>query len=227
MADYPSLGLLTGISYQSGVDYYSKINGKFHALVEKKYVIKPNPNITMVSVDCDEYCKFLDAAQWDTAVGFLMKGVDKIMAAGCDVMGIVSNTGHLAYDAISRKYPDVSVVHIADCTAAAIKAKGLSKIALLGTKATMTQSYLISRFAAHGIECLVPEAEEDLDRIFNCIKYELGFGVMTNESRNYFLQQVGSALHDIRAATPHMKCMHWHIEQARSRVAAHLSLPYP
>ena len=116
--------------------------------------------------------------------------MDKIAAAGVDILAIASNTGHMAHTAIEQKYPDLATLHIADCTAAAIKAQGLSRVGLLGTKPTMTQPYLVDRLAQHGIECIKPEHEADLDGIFNCIKYELGFGQFKDTTREYFLNQV-------------------------------------
>eukprot|EP00750_Incisomonas_marina_P003007 INCI12807.1.p1 GENE.INCI12807.1~~INCI12807.1.p1 ORF type:complete len:530 (-),score=106.87 INCI12807.1:641-2230(-) len=191
MAEFPCLGLLTGISFQSGVDYYNGVNNQFHSHVQKRHVIKPNPNITMVSVDCDEYCRMLDAGDWNGTVEYLMRGVDKIVAAGgCDILAIASNTGHIAHAAIEARHPSVRTLHIADCTAAAIKDRGLRKVGLLGTKATLTQPYLVDRLAAHGIECIKPEHEADLDGIFNCIKYELGFGEFKDTTREYFLGQI-------------------------------------
>lgn len=47
------LGILTGISYVSGVDYYRGINDKYTSMVPKKHIIPPNPTMLMASVDCD------------------------------------------------------------------------------------------------------------------------------------------------------------------------------
>ncbi len=66
MADYPTLGILTGISFQSGVDYYRGVNEEFQQHVRKKHVIKPNPNLTMVSIDCDLYVQLIDG-EWSLA----------------------------------------------------------------------------------------------------------------------------------------------------------------
>ena len=47
------LGLLTGVSYQSGLDYYKNINERYMKLVPKGKLMPPNPLLLMVSVDCD------------------------------------------------------------------------------------------------------------------------------------------------------------------------------
>ena len=75
----------------------------------------------MVSVDCDVYAKMLVAREWEGVSQHLLKGIDRLVLAGCNMICIASNTGHIVYPAITSKYPDVSVLHIADATAAAIK----------------------------------------------------------------------------------------------------------
>ena len=62
------------------------------------------------------------------------------------------------------KYPEMSVLHIADATAAAIKAKGLTTVGLLGTEPTMRERYLRDRLQHHGITTLIPEKDEDLNQ---------------------------------------------------------------
>ena len=55
----PVLGILTGISYVSGIDYYKGINEKFASLVKSRHIMTPNPPIIMASVDCDKYAAML------------------------------------------------------------------------------------------------------------------------------------------------------------------------
>jgi len=52
-------------------------------------------------------------------------------------------------------------LHIADATAQAVKAQGLGKIGLLGTRFTMEQDFYRGRLAeGHGLEVLIPQADE-------------------------------------------------------------------
>eukprot|EP00729_Bicosta_minor_P011019 gene11019-13632_t len=158
------LGVLSGISYVSGIDYYKGINEGYAALVGKKHLMPPNPLMVMVSVDCDVYAKMLVAREWEGVSQHLLKGIDRLVLAGCNMICIASNTGHIVYPAITSKYPDVSVLHIADATAAAIKAKGLDTVGLLGTEPTMRERYLRDRLQHHGITTLIPEKDEDLNQ---------------------------------------------------------------
>ena len=47
-------GILTGVSYVSGIDYYKHINEECTRGREKGRLMPPNPQIILASVDCDE-----------------------------------------------------------------------------------------------------------------------------------------------------------------------------
>ena len=89
-----------------------------------------------------------------------------MIAAGCDIICIASNTGHLVVPKLLTMHPGLKVLHIGDCTAHAIKAKGYSRVGLLGTEPTMRESYLKDQLAKHGIETLVPVRR--IDALFAC-----------------------------------------------------------
>jgi len=55
----PPAGILSGVSYVSGVDYYKGICEEFAKLKGKHYLMPPNPLLLMASVDCDEYAKVI------------------------------------------------------------------------------------------------------------------------------------------------------------------------
>lgn len=78
---------------------------------------------------------------------------------------------------------DIPVLHIADATAAAIKAAGLDTVGLLGTRFTMEQDFYIARLRdRHGLRVLVPDtpARETVRRV---IYDELCLGTIRDDSR--------------------------------------------
>jgi aspartate racemase len=76
----------------------------------------------------------------------------------------------------------VPLLHIVDVTAQAIKAAGLTTVALLGTRFTMEESFYAARMAACGITLLVPPADDR--RVVNDVIYdELVLGLVRDESR--------------------------------------------
>lgn len=181
-----TLGLLTGISYVSGVDYYRGINERIGKLVLPINGMERNSDMIVVSVDCAEYVRLLNAQDDDGVKEYLFAGVKKINSAGVDFLVIASNTAHICYDLVRTRLPQLPILHIADCIAAA--AKGRGKIGLLGTKPTMRDgSWLKTRLAQHGIEVVVPASEADQQRCYDIICQELSFNNFQESSRAFYV----------------------------------------
>ncbi|MEM7348446.1 MAG: amino acid racemase [Chloroflexota bacterium] len=178
-----SLGILTGISYVSGLDYYKGIHEKVLANTDKRHLMPPNPPMTMVSVDCDEYAHYLTSRDLDQVATYLLKGVDKLVATGCNLLVIASNTGHICVPAVEQAYPDLNVLHIADCCAYQLKRQGFTQVGLVGTQPTMEEAYLHDRLAQHDIRTLVPQETEVREEIYRIIYEELSFNDFRESSR--------------------------------------------
>ena len=97
MIRQPVVGILTGISYVSGVDYYKNINEQYGKLVGKRHIMPPNPTMLLASCDCDIYAKYLCDEEWDHLYGH----VRMLVAGGADFLVIASNTGHMSVSSLS------------------------------------------------------------------------------------------------------------------------------
>mmetsp|Transcript_105724 Transcript_105724/g.329525 ORF Transcript_105724/g.329525 Transcript_105724/m.329525 type:complete len:263 (-) Transcript_105724:165-953(-) len=183
-----TVGLLTGVSYVSGLDYYRGINEKAAELVPKAKVMIPNPPMVIVSLDCDEYVDYLERNDDAGLQEYLLKGIKKIHAAGADFLVIASNTAHVCYGSIREALPGFPVLHIADTTAMSIRTFGFTRVGLLGTEPTMRDgSWLKSRLEAHGISVVVPSSESEARRCYDIICKELSFNELKDESRAFFV----------------------------------------
>jgi len=190
-SDNLNVGILTGISYVSGIDYYKAINEQYTELVPGK-IMNKNPSISMVSVDCDRYVQYLTAGDYAGVSEYLLAGV-KPLVEPSDFLMIASNTGHIAYDSIRQAYPSLSILHIADCTARAIKKKGLRKVALVGTPFSMNQDLcLIPRLRRHGLEIITPKGQTTIDKMYDIICQELSFNKFSEDSRRFFEKEFES-----------------------------------
>ena len=85
----------------------------------------------------------------------------------------------------------VPLLHIADITAKAIVAAGLTKVGLTGTRFTMEEAFYKERLAEHGIECVIPEPQAR-DEIHRIIFSELCQGVISADSKQRFLGSMAS-----------------------------------
>jgi len=177
------LGILTGISYVTGLDYYNGINEYFMKNSKPVYSLNPNPSMVFASVDCDKYVKLLEERNFDKVSDHLMEGVNKLVNSGCNHLAIASNTGHIAYESVKKKYPELNIIHIADCIATELKKKSYYDVGLIGTKPTMEENYLIGRLRLHGINTIVPDAAKDRIKIYDIICNELSYNIFKDDSR--------------------------------------------
>jgi aspartate racemase len=105
-----------------------------------------------------------------------------LQAAGAELLVLCTNTMHKVADAIEVA-ATIPLLHIADCTGAAIRAAGLRRVGLLGTRFTMEQDFYRGRLAArHGLEVIVP-ASDERDAVHRIIYDELCLGHVREDSR--------------------------------------------
>jgi aspartate racemase len=112
-----------------------------------------------------------------------------VQAAGAELLLICSNTMHKVADEVQAAV-DIPLLHLADTTATAIVAKGLTKVGLLGTAYTMEQDYYRNRLARHGFEVIVPDAA-DRAEVHRVIFDELVRDVIRPESRAVYQAVIG------------------------------------
>jgi aspartate racemase len=151
-----TIGLIGGMSWESSLEYYRIIN----EYVRDKLGNLHSAKIIMFSFDFAEIAALQHEGNWDAATKFLTDAAQKLEQIGADVLIICTNTMHKVADQV-QKNVTVPLLHIADATAEEIKARGLKKVGLLGTKFTMEQSFYKDRLAdKHGFEVIVPEEKE-------------------------------------------------------------------
>lgn len=110
---------------------------------------------------------FVRTGDWDGLAAYMKQKIDGLVAGGAEVILCVSNTLHKPLDDLMESVP-VPMIHIADPTGAAMKAAGLKKVAIFGTKPVMEMSYLKDRFQQRfGIQVIAPSdaEQQDIDQI--------------------------------------------------------------
>ncbi len=110
---------------------------------------------------------FLSADDWAGLETYMEGKVDRLIAAGIDVLLCVSNTLHKPLESILASR-GVGFIHIADPTGEAIRTAGLARLALFGTRQVMQLKYQRQRYEEKfGLEIIVPDPAEqdDINRI--------------------------------------------------------------
>ena len=78
------------------------------------------------------------------------------------------------------------MLHIADATAESIKAEGIQKIALLGTRFTMEENFYKGRLMDnYGLDVIIPDSE-DMEIVHHIIYDELCAGIIRSESKQKY-----------------------------------------
>ena len=180
-----TIGLIGGMSWVSTMDYYRIIN----EMVQARLGGASSAEILMHSVDFAPIEQMQAAGDWDTMGATLASSARKLEQAGADCILICTNTMHKVAPAVEAAI-NVPLIHIADAAASAIKAAGLTKIALLGTRYTMEQPFMRSRLEANGVEVVIPSFAER--RLIHTVIYdELVKNVFTDASRNDYVEIIG------------------------------------
>jgi aspartate racemase len=176
-----TIGLLGGMSWESTVPYYRVVNEVVKARLGGLHSAK----VVLVSVDFAEVERLQHAGDWDAAGALLAASARSLEAAGADFVVLCTNTMHRVADAIEAAVA-IPLLHIADPTAAAIRAAGLRTVGLLGTRFTMEQDFYVGRLEGrHGLAVLTPPPD-DRALVHRVIYDELVLGRVLEPSRAAF-----------------------------------------
>jgi len=178
-----TIGMLGGMSWESSIEYYRIIN----QTIKEKLGGLHSAQSLMYSVDFAEIETLQSEGRWDEATQTMIEVARRVEAGGADFIIICTNTMHKMADEIEAAI-GIPLLHIADATAGAIKAHGLGKVGLLGTKFTMEEDFYRGRLVRqHGLEVLIPEAE-DREIVHRVIYDELVLGEIKADSREAYKQ---------------------------------------
>ncbi len=172
------------MSWKSTESYYRLINEGIKAELGNLH----SADLLIHSVDFAPIGELQAQGAWDEMGAILANSGKRLQAAGAQGLLIATNTMHKVIDDVQAA-TNLPIIHIADATAKAIQAQGLTKIALLGTQFTMTQDFYKQRLIDASLQVLIPEndARAEVHRI---IYDELCQGQFLDSSRQYYSQVI-------------------------------------
>ncbi len=175
------IGLLGGMSWESSSEYYRFVNEE----VRDRLGGLHSADCVLRSVDFAGVEELQRTGRWDEAGDVLAAEARALVGAGAELIVLCTNTMHKVADAITAAI-DVPFVHIADTTADAVRAAGMTTVGLLATAYTMEQDFYVGRLRdVHGLEVLVPGAD-DRRIVHDVIYQELCLGVVDAGSREAY-----------------------------------------
>ncbi len=175
-----TVGLIGGMSWESTIPYYRIINDYVKDTLGGLH----SARIILYSVEFDEIEKLQSSGQWAKAAEILGDIAVKLENAGADFILICTNTMHKVAGEVQAMV-SVPIIHIADATADVLEKDRVTRVALLGTKYTMTEDFYKSRLIDRGFDVVIPDGE-DIDTVNEIIFDELCVGVIKDESRKKY-----------------------------------------
>ncbi|KUR76998.1 aspartate/glutamate racemase family protein [Novosphingobium sp. FSW06-99] len=181
-----TLGLLGGLSWESSAEYYRLINQGVRDALGPTH----SAQILLWSFNFAELEAMQHAGDWPTLTARMVDAARRLEEAGADTLLICSNTMHQCASAIEAQTA-IPLLHIIDPTAQAIRAAGLTRIGLIGTRFTMERDFYKGRLADHhGLDVIVPDAE-DRAEVHRVIYQELVAGRIESSSREAYRGIIG------------------------------------
>lgn len=182
-----TIGLIGGMSWESTALYYQLINREVGRRLGKLH----SAPLHLISLDFEDIASRQRAGDWDGMSRVLVDAARRLERGGADCVLIGTNTMHRVADDVQAAIR-VPLLHIADAAAQAIRARGLNRVGLLGTRFTMEQAFYRDRLAAQDIECVVPTEAERVE-VHRIIFDELCRGRLHDGSRRA-LQEICAGL---------------------------------
>ena len=170
------------MSWESTVPYYTTLN----RLVSERLGGLHSAKILLSSVDFAPLEALMRAGDWEEIGRLLAHEAIVLEEAGAGVLVLCTNTMHKVAETLEAAVR-IPLLHIADVTGTAVRAAGLTRVGLLGTRFTMEEDFYAARLARLGIDVLTPPADARalVDRV---IFQELCRGQLLATSRNAYTE---------------------------------------
>lgn len=172
-----TLGLLGGMSWESTTAYYQRLN----RLARERLGGQHSAKLLIWSADFAPIAAMQAADDWAGATVVLVEAARRLEGAGAEALLICANTMHLMASEVQAAV-DIPLIHVADATAARLKARGAARPLLLATRFTMERPFYRERLSSLGVEAVVPPAV-DRERLHAIIFDELVQGRFEPASR--------------------------------------------
>ncbi|HVU14243.1 MAG TPA: aspartate/glutamate racemase family protein [Phototrophicaceae bacterium] len=176
-----TIGMIGGMSWESSIEYYRMVN----ETVKLRLGGLHSAQCLMYSVDFAQIEQYQHESRWQEAGQVMADAARRLERGGADFIVLCTNTMHKLADYIEQAV-EIPLLHIADPTAQAIQAAGITKVGLLGTAFTMEQDFYRGRLTdKYGLDVLIPDADERAI-IHRVIYDELVLGIVKDESREAY-----------------------------------------
>jgi len=178
-----TLGIIGGIAPESTMQYYKFIIESYRGTKQDGNY----PPILINSINMKKMLNLIEAGELIKVIDYLVNEVRKLAIGGAEFALLASNTPHIVFDEIREQSP-IPLISIVEATREAVKATGMDKVGLMGTRFTMQADFYPEIFSREDITIAIPDLE---DQEYIHTKY------MTELVNNIILDETLQGLLDI------------------------------
>ena len=175
-----TIGIIGGMSCESTALYYDRLNKEARRRLGGLH----SAELLIWSLDFAPVAALQAEGRWEEAGDRLAEIAHRLERAGAEILLIATNTMHKVADRVAAAV-DIPLVHIADATAHAVRAAGLSRPGLMATRFTMEQDFYVGRLETFGLQVVVPD-DHDRAETHRIIYDELCRGEIRPQSRQAY-----------------------------------------
>lgn len=147
-----------------------------------------HPEVSLHNHPLNEYMKFIISGNWEGVAGLMLSSSEKLYKAGADFLISPDNTIHQAFSFVVERSP-LPWLHIGKEVAKIAELNTYKKLGILGTKFLMEGTVYPEVLAERNI-CFCIPAEEQSFKINDIIFSELVYGIINEESKEFFLHVI-------------------------------------
>jgi aspartate racemase len=148
------LGVIGGIGPESTVVYYRSL-----VAAGRERLGDTSPPLLINSIDVQTVLRLAEDDPLPGLRDYLVSEISFLARAGASLALIAANTPHIVFDEVRQRSP-IELVSIVEATRDAVRRRGLTRLALLGTKFTMQGRFYPDVFSQSGIELVCPGEQE-------------------------------------------------------------------
>ena len=160
------LGVLGGMGPLATVDFMQKIIALSKAGCDQEHVPMMVRNVPQIP---DRTASILH--QGEDPFPALLKGLKHLESSGAECIVIPCNTAHYWFQKLQQT-AQVPMISILDCVSSEIQNRGIQRVGLMATNATIATGIYKQRIEGEGGECLIPDdqSQEEIMRSIYDIK---------------------------------------------------------
>lgn len=183
-----TIGILGGMSPESTIVYYQHIVHTW----QRRHGDHAYPEVVIHSVSFEPYIRAPAEGRWGEVADGLAAAARRLEAGQVDVIVVATNTMHRVLPQIQAAV-SVPVLDVREVIAREARRRGLTRVALLGTRHTMADPTYVAALEQRGLDVVIP-SDEHQECIDKTIYGELIRGQVTAAAKMRFARVLGAQI---------------------------------